>query len=254
MRRRATSRLHRDLRYIRSVYGIRVDFKKHSEDDPSSMTNIKRLSLSGAVKATGEIRDEISKYPPEVIRYSSVNKIRLLKDFLHNKEKCGGVAFTDSQLIFILRKFLNPAGGTFHHELYHHLDAAKSRLAVPIPVIGKFFRPFANLLRDRNWQVLNSRNFNYSKKHYKPTSIKINDGFADSYGMINIQEDRSTVAEMMMCNPKKLAVRVTWDNVLKSKAVKIMELLNESSDGLMDEAYFKALFAGNVKPGYWDSK
>jgi hypothetical protein len=267
-----------DLKYLKDRYGLRIIMGRlNSQDDPD-IVSIKKLSLLEAVTAVRVLREEIIKYPPEYIRYSKVDTVRLVRDLVcqnkrHPKgESLDGLAVYEDHLVYFSTNNgdMLDFRDTIHHDLFHMSDDEASDLeqeasvisllasiifkSPPLYLLGKQILSFINFLREYNWASLNPKGkAAYIGDDYQQLS-EPPDGFVSDYGTYDLYEDRSTVAALLMTDIKEALLSAENDDILQKKIIDIMGLFKIRSLGRMDSQYFNDLLQGKVREGYWEKK
>lgn len=121
---------------------------------------------------------------------------------------------------------------TFHHELFHLAD-------------------FHASVDDVKWAQLNPQQFGayIGLKNYAPGPRP--QGFARDYGKADSREDRATVAELLLTNPKTAMELAAQDAILSAKIATCKEYYLKLSGGKMNEQYWQDLSENRVDATYW---
>ncbi len=249
--------------FIKQRYSIDIDF---SPEEGTSLT-------------TAEIRDvlewsreELAKYPLVFFRhFFTLKRIQIFNDAHVGNEVVGGYvddpgsfdltnpAYRQVDRIVVAKKIgllniynnfgwtnANFFRRTVHHELVHFTDF--------------FSLVFKEEGGAGNWP--NSKPGDpfsgYIGDEYKSLELRYlfsnPPGFARVYGMKGVLEDRATVAELLLTDPKRLEGITTHDSLLAKKVNDLKQRFYKISHGKMDEQYWQDLEQGKVKEGYWDRK
>ncbi len=247
-RRAAVDRktIKENLRYLFDNYGIIVNIGSATQGDVAP--TFKEVDISEAAKALRALKEEIAEYPREYIDNCHLGRIRIGSKVSMTTEKSAAEpvgGFADwregekRQLYLALEESDSADSDHFrssvHHELFHMSDKNLEHSFEEI---------------DEEWSRLNpGGKSDYLRRGYSvwhdPNSTtqqtERSSGFANAYGKENEWEDRATVAELLMTNPKEAERLAEEDPVLKAKIEKIKELYKQRSNGKMDDEYFRNL-------------
>lgn len=243
-----------ELRFLREMYGLRVKGGKcDSLDDEEVMFT--PLTYVETLDAVRIVREELVKYPASYIQQLGIKRLRLAKN-LHEvldadslqMRDIGGIAFKTGQVYSHFesddygRGFLRRA---LHHELLHRADDVE----ITRSLVG-----FLQILKSAcKWNWLNPSYAYIGERfwdgdYYYDTPAK---GFARIYGTRNIDEDRATVAELLMIEPDRARIKCDIDPIFEKKVHSIMRDFKRRSSGLMNTRYFNDLLNGKITPSYW---
>lgn len=252
----AMRQVRTDLRFLRDMYGLRLEMDRRTPADDSNIVPVEKLSLLEAIPAVRAVREEIAKYPPEYIENCDIKRLRLVKGISEKKEtvlpgnEVIGIAVQDKQYVYLSYRDqdINVLRITVHHELFHRGDqhtyerAERSlvdngnRHRQQLKVVF-FDRGWANLNPNGEWAYLyDDYTLAPGESHYDVVK-----GFARRYGKMDEMEDRATIAEQMMMDPTQLLARAATDNVLQRKINRMYKIFSERSGGKMDQNYFLSL-------------
>lgn len=254
--------IERDRGFIKQRYGVEVDFTP--QEGTPLITAEKRDVLSW-------LRGELAKYPPNFYQhFHTLKKFQVFNDIYIGEDLVGGYvndpgsfdsassAYKEVDRIILAKKigFLNVNNffgwtnddnfkKTFHHELLHFTDFFSfvfKEGGIGNWPSSKPGDPFSGYVGDKYKS--------FERRHlFSPPA-----GFIRVYGMKNIFEDRATVAEVLLTDPKRLKKMTINDPLLSKKVADLKQRFYKISNGKMDEQYWQDLEHGNVKEGYWDKK
>ena len=253
--------LLRDVRFIRDRYGIEVKFGRRDNNDIDEARLVSCGSLAAAESAV-ILREELAKYPYGYLQGCQINRIRFVeelaipKDGQPNKlQTIGGKAYYYSGHLYVKHHSADiRVREGIHHELGHRSDQVIYQRLRSYGQLGAWLGWFHR----KPWPVANSQGVYLDGKYFDlpPEEISALDitGFARAYGRNNYWEDRATVAEGLMTDPKGYFDRGKSDPILNRKIQLMMADFWLRSGGLMTKGYFEDLAADKVNETYWDSK
>jgi hypothetical protein len=159
-----------------------------------------------------------------------------------------GIAIQDYKMVYLSfdEQEIDEFRGTIHHEFFHRGDQRLQEEADRAHASVRADKRTQVVFFDRKWANLNLRgervyrDDNYRLKSGQRDSDHIK-GFARRYGTIDELEDRATIAEELMTNPAAFFRRCQEDRILMKKTMRVIDLFQERSNGLMDMSYFQNL-------------
>lgn len=236
--------IKRDARFIRDEYGVQVKMNRLNKNDGYSVAGGNKLNISEGLATIRALREEISKYPTEIIDESEVRQIRILNNLkmfsgTDRRVSVSGLAdYTDNFIYLSLDYDLDYFRETIHHELFHLLDFAKQD-------------PADNEI----WNKLNPNGkaayIGEDPDFESPSPHRILKGFAEYFAPINEDEDQASIATFLMSNIDTVLSLSKTDAVLGAKFTRMINIYNERSKGTMNLKYFEDLAAGIVDENYW---
>jgi len=244
--KRAAGSVARDTELIMDRYGIRVETGERVEGD---LDDVAFESISNPIALAqhlGLMKAILGCYPPDFIRFCNITQARVADTltlsgdpYLEESHSVGGVADSSGPIyVAALRAARNT-----HHEILHRADQQSGELT-------------ASKLLD--WAQINPSGYlgymgegYYKVPEAERPHIPHGYGFISSYSRVDIFEDRATIMEVLMTNPKRLQELTSEDKILAEKTRVLMEDLERWSGGRMDNQYFKDLWTGKVNEEYW---
>lgn len=235
--------LRDNLKFLKDYYGVHIRLGRGSNGDLGNV-NFKRWTTpSIALEDVTILRRELAKYPPEFIQFCGITQLRFVQDlslenhkYWDGSKSVGGLASSRGSVYIA-----SYGADTIHHEIFHRADQQSEEL---------------NEKKQRKWKRLNRLSNPYLYRSYWDMTRQDRrklpiDGFAKTYGRVDVWEDRATVAELLMSDLEKAEDYVEKDEVLANKAKRVIIDLYRWSRGKMNEQYFEDLKEGKVKEGYW---
>ena len=249
----AFNNLLADLRFIRDKYGIRPKMHRPNKSDKKSV-DAEKMSFEDAVNAIQIFREEIIKYPPELIKNAGITHFRVVErlwgKFLRDKQEIAGRSYEPGEIYVANRDDSDDYRGTIHHELLHRFDFQRYEFKDKIPFAG-WIDGIMDARIDKEWKQLNQHyGVKYEGNNW-PQMLFRPEGFATAYGSMNAHEDRATLAELLMTNTRTLFRRCRTDRLLKDKTDTLISLYEKDSNGKMNVKFFNDLAAGSVNENYW---
>ena len=248
-----------DLRFIKARYGLLPKMHKITSVDESRVRG-EKMTFQDAVEAVTVLREELGKYPPDMIKKSGITHFRILERMTDDN-------YPDSSNI-TLQGLASEAGGVYvangnndqifrtniHHELWHRLEYQRFEFKDAIPFL-KWLDNFLDSRLDSGWNSINSQyNLSYQQEAWRSLPAGIRPvGFTQKYGTKNSHEDRASFAEDMMTNWRDLMGLRQGDKALNAKVDQMITLFEEFSDGRMNKQFFQDLSSGKVNEEYWDN-
>lgn len=247
--------LIKTLRTFRRMYGFRPKFRRYSQDDERSQLKFDKLNISEAIEVTRILKSELSKYPPQYIRFCHVNEFRVVKNLYSHRENnfIGGTVDLIKGSVFLSSEDLNYLKPCLHHELQHVADSRPLRILGSVPIIGRWVANSASRALNEEWNKLNRhRRGTYSRGYLSITAYRNQrdfdpEGFAKMYGTRDECEDRATIAEVLMSDPSRIRWRLGKDQYLTAKVDRMSAEFNRRSSGLMDEKWLQDALNGNFR-------
>lgn len=259
-----------DLQYLRDEYGLSVEMGRLNPSDHPNIAWIDKLVLPQAVRAVRVVREEVSKYPPEYLQFCGIKHFRLVRSFLKNRSgwPLGWAPYADGDYVYLGTNQNGnlPNKGTLHHEVFHISDYRGFDKRVSQSAENQTDKPVMEKLTMEtylaSWLSLNPhgiehyfmRNSKYNaylRKHNIRDGATPIRGFARVYGLKDPWEDRATIAQLLMSQPKEAERRQRYDPMLRAKLNEVLTVLAERSEGRMSGKFLNDLMAGRVKEGYW---
>lgn len=241
--REAMRKLKRDLEFLRDRYNIRVRLSRGTKGDLKNVTFIRWTERYIVGEEVATLRTVLSKYPPEFIRGCEITQLRFVEalsvadnEYWEGNKTLGGLASTLGPVYIASGR-----EDIIHHELFHRADQRSREMSEK---------------KRRMWGKLNCLADPYLYEVYWDMPLQEQrelpiDGFASTYGRVDVLEDRATIAGLLMSDFKMAEKRFKEDKVLAGKAKRIMTDLRRWSGGRMNAEYFKDLKKGKVWEGYW---
>ena len=163
---------------------------------------------------------ELRKYPPELIERMQLRRLVLCRELRLGKQPRAAVplyAHHSMHLDVVAGDYSrNYQRIVLHHELMHVID----------------HRDDGKVYQDPEWTELNDPQFRYgtggrNAQNDPKASLHLTGvpGFLTSYGTTGVEEDKAELFARMMVEPDYVARRVEDDPILRSKVVRMKELL-----------------------------
>ena len=254
---------------LRNEFGVEVDFSPlqplEKEEEWLSGESVEHLVEKRRVCEA--LIDAFAIYPPVIYKKESyISIVRVMDDLklitdgtpenIHGLAEAEGVLHLrhiekDGVLPISRRGFFGQVGrknldkagfiGTFHHELFHDLDdigneewVANTRGVSPQMSTGAL----VYMYREELDKLANN---NTITKSEKDAALKELQGFAYDDGKENPEEDRATIAELLLSAPEELGAPERMDQVLSKKISFIKKFCFQKSRGIMDEGYWETI-------------
>lgn len=248
-----SQRLLEELRFLRNFYGIKVRVGKPTKRDFSDISEMGKLTLGEAVAAVSIVKEEISKYPQEYLDFCRVKQIRLGRSLKYALQglpqtlSVGGLHSAGN--IYIPATDHQHLRTTIHHEMFHCADDSDIKKSAKTVLVGGMIAQIKVDLMRITWSRLNKPQtppyigtVAYFHLPIEERDKLSTNGFAKGYGRANPAEDRATIAETLMTNPKVLKDQIQKDPILRLKVRRVIRLFVNRSAGKMHAQYFSALF------------
>ena len=234
--------IQENKRFLEDKYMFRVEMGPLRNWEIKDSISGKELSLAEKNNLLIEMREELSKYPPDYVNlWCNPLEVRLLSEIVmggldvsgFQKEKEIYIGRTKGTLLFYL-----DSRSTIHHEFFHAADKA--------------------YIENEDWNKLNKDGKNsYLRNYYDSLSAAVYlanrpKGFSNVYGLKNEFEDRATIVDDLMIEPEALEEIAQGDSVLNKKIRKIKDYFLKFSNGKMNKKYWDDLKEERVDEKYWD--
>lgn len=185
---------------------------------------LKPVSRDNLKECTKIIVEELSLYPPELLRKAKLSRIILCWGLALEGIDAQGVADRERGIILLdLASFDDDDDGpaylraSVHHELFHLIDY---QVHGPDP-------------RDMVWEGLNGPGFRYKCEGAKaPAEAELFaqptekfPGFLSPYSMTAAEEDKAEVFAYMVVHPDWVAARAKADPIIRAKVKRIRQIL-----------------------------
>jgi hypothetical protein len=245
-----------DIRFIRDRYGIRPTMHDlNSKDQPG--VKAEQMDFKDAVEAVKIFREELTKYPPKMIRDSGINQFRIMKNLNINggspSEIILGVAFEPGEIYVANGDRSLSYRQTIHHEFWHRFDYQRYELKGKVPFL-KWVDDIRDARIDLKWEgVCKKYGMSYTGNDWRSLPNTRPEGFINEYSTTSSKEDRASIAQLLMTQPGDLASLCQNDKLLAEKVRMLKKLYFKDSKSKMNKHYFKDLADGKVDEEYWDS-
>lgn len=245
-----------DIRFIRDRYGIRPKMHDlNSKDQPG--VNAEQMDFTEAVEAVQIFREELAKYPPEMIKGSGINQFRIMKNLNINGGSPSviflGAAFEPGEIYVANGDKSLSYRQTIHHEIWHRFDYQRYELKDKVPFL-KWVDDIRDAHIDLKWEdVCKKYGIAYTGDDWKSLPVTRPEGFINQYSTTSSKEDRASIAQLLMTKPAYLASLCESDKLLAEKVRMLKKLYFKDSKGKMNKHFFKDLADGKVGEDYWDN-
>lgn len=241
-----------DIRFIKNRYGIRPKMHDMKSSDQQGIT-AEQMDLKDAVKAVKIFREELAKYPPEMIKEAGITQFRIMEEINLNSGppslitlgvtyESGDVYVANGDDDMVYRE-------TIHHELWHRFDYQRYQFEDTKPYL-EWIDIILDAKIDSDWENVSEYNGDdwVNSPDERPT------GFVNKYSTKSPKEDRASIAQLLMTQPAVLSDMCKEDRVLNKKVRMLKRLYYRDSHHIMNKKYFSDLAKDDVKEDYWTKK
>lgn len=251
------SKILSDMRFIRERYGIRPQMHDINRNDQPGIV-AERMEFKDAVRAVEIFREELGKYPPEMIRNSDISQFRIMEKLSVGATSLSvitlGVTYESGEMYVANGDDDLTYRETIHHEIWHRFDYERYE-SKDTSTFLQWLDDVRDAAIDKDWENLHEEGEKaYVGDDWNSMTEERPKGFVNKYGRKSPKEDRASIAQMLMTRPKELAKLCEEDELLNIKVNMLKELYFKDSDEVMDDDYFQALLNGEVNEKYWDGK
>jgi len=202
-------------------YGIQIAVSQTAFRRSTLYGTLSGSEAPGSVAAQYTIMlcDELSVYPPSLVRAAKVKRILLCSNLTFDGEKRTAFPGYDDQTLYVdiergcCSRYERLV---FHHELFHLIDYQDDFLV--------YSDPF--------WSGLNRPSFQYGdggrSMQSDPSVTCLTDkipGFVDEFSTASVEEDKAELFAYMIVLPMEIDSLASRDCILKQKTTRMQDLL-----------------------------